>query len=363
MSAPLDGATFDTGALAGWLADRLGAEEVTIAGLDGITTGHSAETLKLGLAVTGGPGPRHRDVVLRMRPTPPGLLEPYDLRKQYDLLRMLEPTPVRSPAVIGYEGTGAILGREFFVMECAPGTVYEREIPAELAGDPARVRRMSEEYADELARIHAVDPTGLGSLGDGTTFWDREFAYWGGEMRRVQRGPLPVLERLHDELAAQRPAPSARITIVHGDPKPSNFAFTGSELTASFDWELATLGDPMADVAYAQVTMTLPGMFTGLPAALTPDELAARWSDRTGIPTHDLAWHRAFQGWKTGVILLLGAMLFDAGHSDDARLAYMGYGMPIFTGPALAELGITDELEQGPVMPRDERMATLGGAR
>lgn len=55
-------------------------------------------------------------------------------------------------------------------------------------------------------------------------------------------------------------------------------------------------------------------------------------------------------------------MLFDAGHSDDPRFAYMAYGMPIFTGPALAELGIDDEVEQGAIMPRDVRMATLPAA-
>jgi aminoglycoside phosphotransferase (APT) family kinase protein len=355
-------ASVDTRALAGWLAACLGVDTVDITGFDGIPTGHSAETLKLTLRWEGDGGPETRDVVLRVRPEPPGLLEPYDLRKQYDLLRALEATPVRSPAVLGYEGSGEVLGREFFAMECAPGTVYEREIPAALTEDPPRVRRMSEELVDELARIHAVDGSQLGFLGDGSTFWDREFAYWSGEMRRVQRGPLPMLERLHGELAARRPAPSDVSTLVHGDAKPSNFAFVGDALTASFDWELATLGDPLADVAYMQVTWNLPGMFTGLPAALETDELAARWSARTGYPVHDLAWHRAFQGWKTGVILLLGAMLFDAGHSDDPRLAYMAYGMPIFTEPALAELGIDDELEHGAVMPRDERLATLHAA-
>jgi aminoglycoside phosphotransferase (APT) family kinase protein len=354
-------APVDTRALARWLADCLGVDAVDIAGFDGIPTGHSAETVKL--ALTWGPDREQcREVVLRVRPEPPGLLEPYDLRKQYDLLRALETTPVRSPAVLGYEGTGDVIGREFFAMECAPGTVYEREIPDELTDDPARVRRMSEELVDELARIHSVDVGALGFLGDGSTFWDREFAYWGGEMRRVQRGPLPVLELLHDELVARRPASGHAVTLVHGDAKPSNFAFVGDELTASFDWELATLGDPLADVAYLQVTWQLPGMFTRLPSAFDVDDLASRWSVRTGQELHDLAWHRAFQGWKTGVILLLGAMLFDAGHSDDPRFAFMPYGMPIFTGPALAELGIDDELEQGAVFPRPERMALLEGS-
>lgn len=351
----------DAEVLTEWLASCMNVDELTIAWFDGIPTGHSAETVKLELTWKERGAQRRREVVLRIRPEPPGLLEPYDLRKQYDLLTALEPTPVRSPAVLGYESTGEILGREFFVMECAPGVVHEVEIPDELRDDPARVRRMSEEFVDELARIHTVDVGNLGFLGDGGTFWDREFAYWEAEMRRVQRGPLPVLEHLLAELEARRPAASSEITIVHGDPKPGNFAFSGATLSASFDWELATLGDPMADIGYAQVTCRLPGMFTTLPASLTTDEMATRWSERTGIDTHDLAWHRAFQGWKIAIILLLGSMLFDAGHSDDPRFAFMGYGVPMFTGPALAELEIETELDQGAVLARPERLATLQG--
>jgi aminoglycoside phosphotransferase (APT) family kinase protein len=349
----------DEARLARWLAQRLGVEVVRIDDFDGIPTGHSAETLRLTVSWIDD-GSRHRDeVVLRVRPRPPGLLEPYDLRKQFDLLRALEPTPVRAPAVLWYEDTGEVLGREFFAMECADGTVYEREIPPELVDDPARVRRMSEELVDELAAIHLVDTTALGFLGDGRVALDRELAYWGGEMRRVQRGPLPALELLLAELERRRPPASAEVTLVHGDAKPGNFAFVGDRLSATFDWELATLGDPMTDVAYAQVAWQLPGMFTTLPSSLSTDELVTRYQQLTGIEAHELEWHRALQGFKLGIILLLGSMLFDAEHTDDPRLGYMGYGVQVSTAPALAELGIDDAPEPGAVLAREERLALL----
>lgn len=346
--------------LATWFARQVGVDRVVIDDFEGVPTGHSAETIRVTLGWTDG-GEHHRDVVLRVRPQPPGLLEPYDLRKQFDLLRALEPTPVRSPAVLWYEPTGEVLGREFFVMECAPGTVYERTIPDELTGDPSRVRRMSEALVDELAAIHGVDVGTLGFLGDGRGFADRELGFWRDEMRRVQRGPLPALERLLERLECERPAESGAVTLVHGDPKPGNFAFVGDELTASFDWELASLGDPMADVAYAQITWLLPNSFTNLPSSLTVDDLVTRYTDRTGNDVHDLEWHRALQGFKLGVILLLGAMLFDAGHTDDARLGLMGYGVSMFTTPALAELGVDDPPDDGAVLPRPERLAALSG--
>jgi aminoglycoside phosphotransferase (APT) family kinase protein len=246
-------------------------------------------------------------------------------------------------------------------MECAPGTVYERDIPAELRNDPQRVRRMSEELVDELAAIHLVDPAAFPFLADGRDYLDRELAYWGGEMRRSQRGPLPALERLLAEVERRRPAPSAVVTLVHGDAKPGNFAFVGDRLTATFDWELVALGDPMADLAYAQVTWQLPGMFTTLPASLTTDELVDRYARTTGYDVHDLEWHRALQGFKLAVIMLIASMLFDAGHTDDPRLGLMGYAVEMFTTPALAELGIDEPPEAGAVLPRPERLAMLRG--
>jgi aminoglycoside phosphotransferase (APT) family kinase protein len=346
--------------LAGWFATELGVDRVVLVDFEGVPTGHSAETIKLTLAWDDA-GPRQREVVVRVRPQPPGLLEPYDLRKQFDLLRALEPTPVRSPAVLWYEETGDVLGRECFVMECAPGIVYEREIPAELTDDPARVRAMSEALVDELVAIHDVDVKSLSFLDDGREFVDRELGYWSGEMRRVQRGPVPALERLLAELEAQRPPASDVVTLLHGDAKPGNFAFVGAELTASFDWEMTALGDPMSDLAYAQITWALRGMFTILPSSLTPDELVDRYAARTGRDIRDLAWHRALQGYKLGVIMLLGSMLFDAGHSDDPRLGFMGYATEMFTTPALAELGVDEPPESGVVLARPERLAKLSG--
>ena len=268
---------------------------------------------------------------------------------------------MRSPAVLWYEETGAVLGRECFVMECAAGTVYERSIPAELTDDPARVRAMSEALVDEIVAIHQVDVAALTFLDDGLDFVDRELGHWSSEMQRVQRGPLPALERLRSELEAGRPATRGDVTLVHGDAKPGNFAFVGEELTAAFDWEMAALGDPMSDLAYAQITWQLPNMFTTLPSSLTVDELVARYTARTGREVHDLEWHRALQGFKLGVILLLGSMLFDAGHSDDPRLGFMGYGVEMFTTPALAELGVDELPDSGAVLPRPERLARLSG--
>src|SRR5262249_43774499 len=97
-----------------WFASQVpDARDVRVEGLDRVEVGHSAETLLMTLVVDDEP----RDVVVRIRPAPPGLLEPYDLERQFTVLRALEATAVRSPAVLWYEPSGEVLGRDFYVME------------------------------------------------------------------------------------------------------------------------------------------------------------------------------------------------------------------------------------------------------
>jgi aminoglycoside phosphotransferase (APT) family kinase protein len=352
----------DVGRLRDWFAAQLPeADDVRVEGLDRVAVGHSAETTLLTLVWREAAGEQRRDVVLRLRPPPPGLLEPYDLHRQFAILQALEPTPVRAPRVLWFEGTGDVLGREFYVMERVGGTVYERGVPAALEAAPERLARMSRSLVDSIAAMHRVElkAAGLEFLGDGRGFLDRELDRWGGEMRRVQRGPLPALERLLSELLARQPAQCPTVTLVHGDPKPGNFAFEDDEVSAVFDWELASVGDPLADIGWAECNWTTPGSFTSRPGALTVDEFVARYEHLTGIAVVHRDWYRAFQGFKMVVIMLVAAMLFDRGATDDLRFADMGLAVPPYTAKALAELGIDDDVAPGPVTARDERVRAV----
>jgi aminoglycoside phosphotransferase (APT) family kinase protein len=220
---------------------------------------------------------------------------------------------------------------------------------------------MGESLVNQLAAIHLVDltATGLLALGDGTTFVDDELDRWEGEMRRVQRGPLPAMERVIAELRRQQPEPNPHITLVHGDPKPGNFGFAGDEVSAVYDWELAAIGDPMTDIGYLELLWAIPVGITSRPSSLTVDEFVARYQQRTGIEVRRRQWYRAMQIFKVDVIQLIGSMLFDAGHSDDLRLVGMARGIEIMTPLAFSDLGITDDLDYGPIHPRDERTAEV----
>jgi aminoglycoside phosphotransferase (APT) family kinase protein len=350
----------DTAAqLTEWLAAQItDGEDVRIEGLDRVAMGHSAETMLLTLAWRETGDARRRDVVLRLRPPFPGLLEPYDLQRQFDILRALGPTPVRAPKVYWFESSGDVLGREFYVMERLGGTVYERGVPEELEAAPERIARMSRSLVESIAAIHQVDlqATGLQFLGQGRDFLARELDRWGAEMRRVQRGPLPALERLLTELLERRPDQCSTVTLVHGDPKPGNFAFQDDEVSAVFDWEMASVGDPLADIGWAECNWTTPGSFTNRTGALTPDEAVALYQELTGITVAHREWYRAFQGYKMVVIMLVASMLFDRGFTDDLRFADMGLAVHPYTLNSLAELGIDEALEPGPVTAREERV-------
>jgi aminoglycoside phosphotransferase (APT) family kinase protein len=356
----------DIDRLVPWITKMVpGARNVRIDGLDRVEMGHSAETLLLTLNWEDGAGHHCEEVALRVRPPTPGLLEPYDLQRQVDVLRALELTPVRSPRAYWLESSGEVLGREFYVMERLLGSVYERGVPDYLVADPNRIRRMCESMVEQLAAIHAVDTrtAGLDGLSDGERYLSSEIEHWAGEIRRVQRGPLPALERLAAAVRDQRPRQCRTVTLVHGDAKPGNFAFEGSEVSAVFDWEMAAIGDPLADVGYAEMLWVMPGYFTSNPAALTVDEFVALWERLTGIRTENRPWYRALAGFKTAAIILVGGHLFDEGHSDDLRLGQMTNAIHPLTRQALRELGIDEELDPGLVLPRQERVQEVELAR
>lgn len=345
--------------LSGWLRTQLpDATDVRIEGLDRVEFGHSAEMMVLTIVSSTGGTEERRDVVLRLRPRPPALLEPYDLAKQFTVLRALEGTAVLAPRALWLEDVGDVLGRPFFVMERVPGTVYEMEAPQEPEVSARGVRRMCESMAEQIAAIHTVDIAAarLESLDDGGNHLHREIEHWSSEMQRVKRGTLPALERLLRELTRSQPAPSAAVTLVHGDAKPGNFAFVGGEVSAVFDWELTTVGDPMTDIGYLELLWRMPVGIPSHDAAPAIDDVIAHYATASGLTIANREWYRAFNAFKLAVINLIGSRLFDDGATDDQRFMLNAYGIPIFTQMGLAELGVAEQLDDGPVMPSEERM-------
>ncbi len=171
--------------LTGWLRTQLpDADDVCVEGLDRVNFGHSAEMMVLTIVTRNG----SQDVVLRLRPKPPALLEPYDLARQFKILRALQDSAVRVPRALWLEDSGDVLGRPFFVMERVGGDVYEMEAPADAAGET--VVRMCQSLAEQLAAIHSVDlrQSGLGALDDGGNHLHRELDHWASRNGSGQAG-------------------------------------------------------------------------------------------------------------------------------------------------------------------------------
>ncbi len=260
--------------LTAWLRTQIpDADALHVEGLDRVDFGHSAEMLIFTIATAGD----RTDVVLRLRPRPPALLEPYDLPRQFRILSALRDTAVRAPHVLWLEESGDVLGRPFLVMQRMPGDVYEMQAPDGPDVTAARIRRMCEGMAEQLAAVHTVDltATGLDALEDGRDHLDREISHWADEMHRVQPGPLPALERLLSELRGSKPEQYPTVTLVHGDAKPGNFAFVADEVSAVFDWELSGLGDPLTDLGWMELLWMQPVGITSHPAAPSIDEFLA----------------------------------------------------------------------------------------
>ena len=343
--------------LTDWLRSQLpDADDVRIEGLDRVNFGHSAEMMLLTVVTRHAGQDSCQDVVLRLRPKPPALLEPYDLARQFTILRALEGTAVRVPRALWLEDSGEVLGRPFFVMQRTVGDVYEMEAPAGV--DDQTVARMCQSLAEQIAAIHAVDleQTGLSALDDGANHLERELDRWAAEMNRVKRDSLPALERLHQALRETKPEPCPRVTLVHGDAKPGNFAFADGEVSAVFDWEMTTVGDPLTDIGWLEMLWIQPVGINSHPAALTIDALLAHYEAISGITVQNRPWYRAFNAYKMAVICLIGAMLVDDGHSEDPKLALAAYGTSLMTKAGLTELGIDEPLDDGPVLPREDRI-------
>ena len=285
-------------------------------------------------------------VVLRRPPRPPLPPSAHDVLREARLLRALEPTVVRVPPVLAVCEDESVLGVPFYVMEEMRGSVITNEVPPEL-DQPAELRRLSEELVDRLVEIHSVHwrACGLEGYGKPNGYLERQLRRFGGLWEHNKTRELPVVEEVRDWLASNLPR-SPESTIVHGDYRLGNVMVAPrppARLVAIFDWELSTIGDPLADLGYFTVTWAQAGdpedtSFSSLSAAtrragfMTRAELIARYEQRSGRSMSALGWYQALALWKAAVFMEGNYKRFSVGASDDPYLALFDEGVP-----ALAE--------------------------
>jgi aminoglycoside phosphotransferase (APT) family kinase protein len=287
-------------------------------------------------------------VVLRRPPRPPLPPSAHDVLREARLLRALEGTPVRVPRVLAVGDDEAVLGVPFYVMAEVRGSVLASSIPEQL-DTPAERRRTSEELVDALAELHRVDwrACGLDGYGKPTGYLERQLRRFSGLWEHNKTRELDVVEELGAWLRDNMPE-SQEATIVHGDYRLGNVMMGESvpaELVAIFDWELSTIGDPLADVGYLTVTWVehddpQDTMFANLGAVtrregfLTREGLIARYEERSGRSVAALNWYQALALWKAAVFMEGNYKRFQAGASDDEYLGLFDRGVPMLAEKA-----------------------------
>ncbi|NYT39889.1 phosphotransferase family protein [Sphingomonas sp. R-74633] len=269
--------------------------------------------------------------VLRRKPFGPILPSAHAVEREYALIAALHPTgfPVARP--YGLCEDPEVLGSPFYIMEMVEGrTLWDGSLPGMApAGRTAHYNAI----VDTLAALHAVDyaAVGLGSYGKPGNYFARQVERWSKQYRMSQTDELPEVERLIEWLPRTVPE-QTRTSIVHGDYRIDNliFANAGPQVLAVLDWELSTLGDPLADFSYFLMSWVtepegrsgvkgLTGRETGIPGI---EDMVARYcaaTGRDGVP--DLNWYFAYNLFRlTGIVQGIKKRIID-GNASSANAA------------------------------------------
>ncbi|MFL6720595.1 MAG: phosphotransferase family protein [Sphingomonas sp.] len=283
------------------------------------------------------------DYVLRRKPFGQLLPSAHAVDREYRLLAALSPLGFPVPRPLALCDDPAVIGAIFYVMELAKGRPYADGALPDF--DPAGRRRMYEQLVDTLADLHNIDPVaaGLGDFGKPGNYFERQVARWTRQYRDSQTDDVPEMERLIAFLPETLPEQS-RTSIVHGDYRIDNVVFDEEgTLTAVLDWELATLGDPVADFSYLAMQWMMPADGGAGLAGLDLDalgiprleDIVQRYSRRSGVPVSgQLDWYFAYNLFRlAGIVQGIKKRVID-GTASHAHAAEMASRVPMLATAA-----------------------------
>ncbi|WOJ95980.1 phosphotransferase [Congregibacter brevis] len=233
-----------------------------------------------------------------LRRKPPGVLLPsaHAVDREFRVIRALENTDVPVPKVYHLCEDTAVIGSAFYVMSFVPGKVYSDQTLPDKNNDDRRA--MNQEIIRVLAEIHSVDvdTAGLSDYGKAGNYFERQVSRWTKQYRAAETENVPAMEKLMSWLSDNMPADAGQVSLIHGDYRLGNVMFEadGTQMLAVVDWELSTLGNPLADLAYfcmydiGMVELTdSERAELGLPSEA---ELVQLYCDLRGLPSID-NWH------------------------------------------------------------------------
>ena len=287
-----------------WFADHVPGAVPPLS-FDLIAGGHSNLTYRVDAADGGR-------FVLRRPPLGKVLATAHDMAREHRIIDALATTEVPVPPALGLCEDDAVNGAPFYVMDFVDGLIVRSVDAAEALDEPARARS-GDALVNTLAAIHAVDlaAVGLDDLGRHEGYIERQLRRWHGQWADSGDTDLPVIGEVHDALAAAVPE-QGPATLVHGDYRLDNCLLTpDGEVAAVLDWELCTLGDPLADLGLLMVYWNeaddgLPvaaDAATTVPGFASRQEIADRYAAATGRDISRLGFYWAFGYWKLACIV------------------------------------------------------------
>jgi aminoglycoside phosphotransferase (APT) family kinase protein len=313
------------------LLEFLGAHDLQAPGdleAEPIGEGHSNVTFGLS-----------NGLVLRRPPRGPLPPSAHDVLREARLLSKLDDTPVRVPKVLATCEDTAVIGAPFYIMEYVEGEVIASTIP-DVLDNPEQRRRVADQLIDSLVELHGVDyaAVGLDGFGKPSGYLERQLRRFGGLWEHNRTRDVPEIEQVGRWLADNLPD-SPPATIVHGDYRLGNTMFAcaaPAQLVAILDWEMATIGDPLADLGYLMIHWTQEGddlgrfnlqNVTRLPGFPTREELLARYEEHSGRSMKSLDWYVTLALWKASVFMEGNYKRAVSGSTDDPYLKSFGEGV------------------------------------
>jgi aminoglycoside phosphotransferase (APT) family kinase protein len=271
-----------------------------------------------------------REYVLRRPPLGPVAPKAHDMAREYRLLHAVHPYFPEAPEVFLLCEDPSVIGGTFFLMERRRGVVIRETIPHELEAIPDYPRKVSEAFINCLVRLHSIDVSrpGLSALGKPGGFVGRQVRGWTERWNRAKTEDVPEMDRVARWLNDRLP-PSADVTLVHNDYKLDNVIMrpAGDQIEAVLDWEMTTIGDPLADLGLtmcywtwanvAAVTAPLP--LTTQQGWYTRDQFLERYAERTGRDLTHIRYHEVLGIFKLAVILQQIYYRFHRGQTQDER--------------------------------------------
>lgn len=318
------GEELNLASLGDWLRGRIEGAERGIT-VEQFPSGHSNLTYLLRID--------KREYVLRRGPLGPVAPKAHDMAREFRVLQIVHPHFPEAPRVFHLCEDPSLLGAVFFLMERRYGFILRDEIPPELSKVPNYARLVSEIFVDCMIRLHAIDvlKTGLIVLGKPDGFLERQVQGWAERWNRAKTDDIPRMDRVIRWLIDRRPSSPAP-TLVHNDYKLDNVMLrlgSADRIEAVLDWEMATVGDPLADLgltlgywAWADAPQLrargVPSL-TSQPGWYRRDQFVQRYAQRTGRDLSYIGYYEVLGVFKLAVILQQIYYRFRRGQTQDTR--------------------------------------------